>query len=325
LYPAGGEEPTIGRLLLTLAHAPGKAILLGEHSVVYGRPAIAVPVTEVQATATVEKTRGMPGVTICAQDIGCTIDVASAGLDEPLSVTVRNTLAHLGVGLDDVQLSLTIRSSIPIASGLGSGAAVATAIVRALSAHLGHPLDAETASSIVYRTEKIHHGTPSGIDNTVVAFARPVYYCRGQPIETFTVKQPFWIAIADTGVPSLTKETVADVRARRERDTEWCERTFDRIGALVDRARAAIEGGQVALLGSLMSENQRRLRELDVSSPELEVLIEAALDAGAHGAKLSGGGRGGNMIALLAPEAAESVRSALLAAGARNVIVTKVG
>ena len=135
---------------MTVAHAPGKVILLGEHAVVYGRPAIAVPVTEVQATATVEETRGEPGVTICAEDIGRTIDVASADPDEPLSVTVRNTLAHLGVGLDDVQLTLTIHSSIPVASGLGSGAAVATAIVRALSAHLGHPLDAETASSIAF-------------------------------------------------------------------------------------------------------------------------------------------------------------------------------
>jgi mevalonate kinase len=310
---------------LILAHAPGKVILLGEHSVVYGRPAIAVPVTEVQATATVEETRGQPGVTICAEDIGCTIDVAGADPDEPLSVTVRNTLAHLGMELSGVQLTLSIHSSIPVASGLGSGAAVATAIVRALSAHLGHSLDAATASSIVYETEKIHHGTPSGIDNTVVAFAQPVYFRKGQPIETFAVHRPFWIAVADTGVPSLTRETVADVRAQRERDTAWCERTFDRIGALVDRARATIEGGRIEALGPLMNENQRLLRELEVSSPELETLIEAALGAGARGAKLSGGGRGGNMIAYLDPEAAEGVRSALLAVGAKNVIVTRVG
>lgn len=309
---------------MTQAHAPGKVILLGEHSVVYGRPAIAVPVTEVRATATVEETRGLPGITIRAEDIGRTIDVASAGPDEPLSVTVRNTLAHLGMALDGVQLTLSIHSSIPVASGLGSGAAVATAIVRALSAHLDRSLDEATASSIVYETEKIHHGTPSGIDNTVVAFAQPVYFRKGQPIETFAVRRPFWIAVADTGVPSLTKETVAEVRARREHDTAWCERTFDQIGALVDRARAAIEGGQVEALGPLMNENQRLLRDLEVSSPELEALIEAALGAGARGAKLSGGGRGGNMIAHLDPEVAAGVRSALLAAEAKNVIVTRV-
>jgi mevalonate kinase len=308
----------------TVAHAPGKVILLGEHAVVYGRPAIAVPVRQVQATATV-RDGARRGVVVDAPDIGQRIDALTAPEDEPLSATVRNTLAHLGRGLEDVRLSVSVRSTIPVASGMGSGAAVATAIVRALSAHLGHTLDAAAVSAIVYETERIHHGTPSGVDNTVVAFGQPVYFRRGEAMETFHVRRPFWLAIADTGVPSVTKETVGDVRAAWARDPGTYEGLFDRVGALVDAARAAIEEGRVAALGALMDENQRLLRRLGVSSPALEALIQAALAAGALGAKLSGGGRGGNAIAAIEGADAGRVRAALLAASAKRAIVTKVG
>jgi mevalonate kinase len=312
----------------TMASAPGKVILLGEHAVVYGRPAIAVPVRDVRATVTVTDERAGPGVTIHASDIGRTIEVTSAGVpvDEPLCTTVRNALAYLGVELDSVEWTLSIRSAIPVASGLGSGAAVATAIVRALSEHVGVSLDPAAVSAIVYETERIYHGTPSGVDNTVVAFEQPVYFCRGRPIEVLNVGQPFWLAIADTGVPGLTRESVADVRAAWQGDRATYEGLFDQVAVLVDAARAALEDGRVEALGPLMNDNQRLLRALDVSSSELEALIAAALQSGAQGAKLSGGGRGGNAIALIEPGDAERerVRDALLAAGARSVMVTEV-
>jgi mevalonate kinase len=309
---------------VTRASAPGKVILFGEHAVVYGRPALAVPVTDVQAVATIDAGRPEPGVTVYAHDIGRTIDVGHAEADEPLSLTVRNTLSALGLGLDQVQLAVHLHSSVPVASGMGSGAAVATAIVRALGEHLGRPLDAGAVSSLVYETERIYHGTPSGIDNTVVAFGQPVYFRRGDPITVLEVGQPFWLVIADSGVPSLTRQTVAEVRARWECCPATYERLFDWIGALVDAAKAAIERGEVGSLGPLMDENQGLLRRLGVSSLELERLIEAALACGAWGAKLSGGGRGGNVVAAVAEESAERVRRCMLRAGAAQVIVTKV-
>ena len=309
---------------MTQVCAPGKVILLGEHSVVYGRPAIAVPVTDVQACVEVAQVPD-PGVTVYATDIGCTWDVSGAPAEEPLCLTVRNTLSLLGMDAQELSLCLTIRSSIPVASGLGSGAAVATALVRALCVHLGQNLDAETVSSLVYQTEKVFHGTPSGIDNTVVAFEQAVYFVKGQPIRRLAVARPFWLAIADSGVPSLTKESVADVRAAWQRDTTGYEGLFDEIGAIAERAYLALESGEVDLLGPLMNANQDVLRRLGVSGPELEALIEAALRSGAKGAKLSGGGRGGNVIALVRPAEAERVRGALLASGAANVIVTRVG
>jgi mevalonate kinase len=299
-------------------------ILFGEHAVVYGRPALAVPVTDVQAVATVSDQWASSGVTIYAHDIGCTIDVGLAGDDEPLSLTVRNTLSALGLSYDQVHVAVQVRSSIPVASGMGSGAAVATAIVRALSEHLGRPLDVASVSSLVYETERVYHGTPSGIDNTVVAYEQPVYFCRELPIAVLDVGRPFWLVVADSGVPSLTRDTVADVRVRWACCPATYERLFDRIGAVVDEARAAIEGGETARLGPLMADNQALLRQLGVSSAELERLIGAALEGGARGAKLSGGGRGGNIVAVVAQERVDRVRRNLLDAGAAQVIVTEV-
>jgi len=310
---------------MSCASAVGKIILFGEHAVVYGRPAIAVPVSDVRATVTVESAERGAGITVVARDIGRTIRMGEAAADEPLTFTVRNTLTCLACDERALDLNVTITSTIPVAGGLGSGAAVAVALIRALCAHLGRPLDAAQVSALAYRTEMLFHGTPSGIDNTVIAYEQPVYFKKGYPIETFAVRTPFWLVVGDTGRPGLTKESVADVRAAWQRNPTHYNALFDTIGHLADRARQAIEAGEIALLGPLMSENQACLRELDVSSPELERLIAAALAAGAAGAKLSGGGRGGNMIALVTPERAARVQAALYEAGAKQVIVTGVG
>jgi mevalonate kinase len=303
------------------ATAPGKAILFGEHAVVYGRPAIAVPVMEVEAAAEVRSAGA--GFEIRALDLGRIFSLDDAPAGDPLAAAVRLTLEALGREVPAV--ALTIRSTIPVASGLGSGAAVSVAIIRALARYLGAELADEMVSELAYEVEKIHHGTPSGIDNTVVAFRRPVYYRRGEPIETLPIGRPFWLLIADTGRPSPTKATVAGVRAAWRRWTEHYELLFDQIGDLVEAARAAIERGKTEALGPLMNRNQTLLEELDVSSPELRRLIDVALAAGASGAKLSGGGRGGNLIVLVQPEALGRVREALGQAGAAKVIATRVG
>ncbi len=176
-----------------------------------------------------------------------------------------------------------------------------------------------------YQTEVIHHGTPSGIDNTVIAFERPVFFTRGKPIETLHVRRPFWLVIGDTGIGSPTREVVGDVRRAWQAEPEKYEALFDRIGAVAVRARKAIEKGRSSTLGRLMGENQKLLQAIGVSSPELEKLIHAARAAGAMGAKLCGAGRGGNMIALVAPQRAQAVAAAVHQAGAVHVIVTEVG
>jgi mevalonate kinase len=264
---------------VTTAYASGKVILFGEHAVVYGRPAIAVPVTQVRACVTVEDGPAGQGVLIDALDLHLRHQVGQSITSDspayPLEATVRNTLQRLGIaGLPD--LTLTVSSTVPMSSGMGSGAAVATAIVRALAQHLGQALAAPEVSELVYQTEVIHHGTPSGIDNTVIAFEQPVFFVRGKSIEVLRVARPFWLVIGDTGSRSTTKDVVADVRRAWQAEPEKYETLFDRIGAVATQARRAIEQGRERVLGQLMNENQELLRAIGVSSPELEKLIHAA-------------------------------------------------
>lgn len=313
---------------MAVAHALGKIILFGEHSVVYGRPAIAVPVTQVKAQAAVEEVARRQGITIVARDLGRTYFLDQALPDNPLRQIIISTLERLGVGRDQ-DLTITISSTIPIARGLGSGAAVSTAIARALVKHFSKQscqpqLSPQVISDLVYETEKIYHGTPSGIDNTVIAFEKPVYFVKDKTCEVFQVKRSLLIAVGDTGVPSPTKLAVGDVRRAWEREPLRHNHLFDRMGEIAVLARQAIERGGIEEIGRLMDENQRLLREIGVSSPELESLIEAAHKAGALGAKLSGAGRGGNMIALVTGGSKGPVVKALREAGATAVIMTEV-
>lgn len=308
------------------ATAPGKIILFGEHAVVYNQPAIAVPVSVVQARATVTANPAGPAgaVQITARDIGLESSLTGLPDDHPIAITVRQVLLLLGVERLPA-LRLQITSSIPIAAGLGSGTAISVAVARALSAFLGNPLEDDQVSHIAYIVDQKHHGTPSGIDNTVIAYAQPVYFIRGKPFERLCAARPITLVIGNTGVASPTVAAVGDVRRGWQADPPAYERMFDAIGTIAEAARQALESGTVEALGPLMTRNQELLRMLDVSSPGLDRLAAAALAAGAGGAKLSGGGRGGNMIALATPENAETIAAALREAGAVHTIITHVG
>lgn len=305
------------------ATAPGKVILLGEHAVVYGRPAIAVPVWQAVATAEVAASGAGAGCTLVARDLGQQWRLAEAGDDQPLALVARLALTALGLP-PDPDWTITLHSTIPIASGLGSGAALSIALVRAIFARAGRDAPPAQVSAIVYESERIYHGTPSGIDNTVIAYGAPIWFVKGQPPAPFRPPQPFTLVIAHTGIASPTKTTVAAVRAAWQAAPARYEARFDAVAALVTAARGAIQRGDWPLLGMLMDENQALLEQLDVSSPVLERLIDVARGAGALGAKLSGGGRGGNLIALVQTAAAEAVAAALRAGGAATVLVTTV-
>jgi mevalonate kinase len=307
---------------MSKASAPGKIILFGEHAVVYGQPALAVPVTQVQTEVRIDRIFS-PGIRINAPNIQLNERLDALVASHPLAATVRNTLSALEAGsLSGV--AILVRSSIPVASGLGSGAAVSVAIIRALAKHLKKDLTDEHVSALAFETEKLYHGTPSGIDNTVVTYARPVYFIKGQPIEILRVKKPFTIVIGDTGIPASTKESVRDVRMQRHKNPERYETLFAAIGSIARTACQLIENGMPESFGPLMDENHALLRSMMVSSPELDHLVEAARKAGALGAKMSGGGRGGNMIALAPAGKAGAVARSLKEAGAVNTIITKV-
>ncbi|MDO8752689.1 MAG: mevalonate kinase [Anaerolineales bacterium] len=330
------------------ASAPGKVILFGEHAVVYGRPALAVPVTQVHVDVEVlDSPRA--GIFIHAPGIDLHAELNALPADHPIASVILKMIQRFDIS-PLPNLEVNISSTIPVASGLGSGAAVSVALIRALSlvlpklhrdnvskvvgsflpstrfasGHRFHSLSDVEVNSLAYEIEKLHHGTPSGIDNTVITYNKPVYFIKGQPVEMFKVGKPFTIVIGDTGIPALTKESVNDVRRLWLKDTLSFEGLFNEIAQIALIARRSIESGKPELLGDLMDHNHSLLQDMTVSSPELDKLVQAARNAGALGAKLSGGGRGGNMIALAEQAKAESVAGGLISAGAKRTIITEI-
>ena len=309
------------------ASAPGKIILFGEHAVVYGRPAIAIPVEQVRAKAIISAKPNLTSGSILIQAPNIKFEGMLADLppDNPLAAAVWGVFNALEIPHLPA-MAIRISSTIPIAAGMGSGAATSIAIIRALSGFLGHPFSNQQVSDLAFEIEKIHHGTPSGIDNTVITLRQPIFFQRismnSIDVDPIYFPQPFIVVIADTGISTPTSVTVGDVRSAWNERPEHYESIFDNLSKIVRQARREIESGQLEIVGDLMNANQQLLRELGVSSPELEKLVQISLDAGAWGAKLSGGGRGGNMIALSNAEIAPNLVQALLAAGAHRVIET---
>jgi mevalonate kinase len=306
------------------ASAPSKVILFGEHAVVHGQPAIAVPVSGLRAYATVEPNPAdRSGLCIAADLAGHNpIPVTSNQIDNAIALTAQLTLRALDAVPPDV--TIRIHSEIPVASGLGSGAAVSTALARALCMAIGKPLDNAALNQVIYEVEKIHHGTPSGIDNTVIVYERPVYFIKNERLEPFSPRMPFHLLIGDTGIGASTRIAVSAVRELVLAQPDVYKPVLSEIGAITDAARTAIDSGDINALGALMPRNHALLQQLTVSSPELDQLVSAALDAGALGAKMSGGGRGGNMIALVTSGTQSAVEAALRDAGAARVFATTV-
>lgn len=327
---------------MTIATAPAKLILCGEHAVVYGRPAIALPLAGIRARAAIAAGRPGGGIVITARDLGRRWR-ASDDPGSPLSELIANVLAYLQkcppthspvqMLTPSPDMKITIRSAIPIASGMGSGAAVATALVRAMAHHFGRELPPAEVSALVYASEQRFHGTPSGIDNTVIAYEQPIFFSRqaalfgvssvsAPVIEPIAVASPFTLLIGDTGVRSPTRAPVGEVRRRWQDEPNRYEALFDEVGALVARIRNLLGRGDMPSLGPLLNENHALLQAIGVSSPDLDALVVAAREAGALGAKLSGAGWGGVMLALVAPETSQAVARALEAAGAKRILET---
>jgi mevalonate kinase len=319
-------DPVYVSLDMTSSSAPGKVILCGEHAVVYGQPALALPVHQVKAEATLTELHDEENdrILIQAPDIHLSQWMHEIDPDNPLRKVIQLTLEMIGIR-DFTAQKLEIRSTIPIASGMGSSAAISIAIIRVLSQHFDSPLPPEIQSQIAFEIEKSYHGTPSGIDNTTIAFERPVYFIRGKDPIPFEIGAPFHLIIADSGTASSTSEAVAKVKESWLKDKAHYEALFDQIGFVSHSAQHAIKAGQVHVLGSLLNQNQMLLDSIGVSTPQLEKLIQVSRENGALGAKLSGAGLGGNIIALVNEEASEAVVSAVLEAGAVGAILTKVG
>lgn len=275
------------------AQSAGKVILLGEHGVVYGRHALAVPIPEavrVTLRAADELSHDLP-------------DAFAAGLLEAL-------------GAADERVRIDVDSDLPFGKGLGSSAAIAVAVARAFDEHLDLGLDDARINDIAFASEKLAHGTPSGIDNTLSTYARPLLFSRGEELrfEFLDLDGPPPLLIAWGEETGKTSELVAAVRARREAAPAEFDAVFDQMDALaVDGARQLAAGNWTAL-GAAMNLCHGLLNAIGVSTPGLEHMVTLARQSGAAGAKLTGAGGGGAIVALC-PGCMAEVDEALRAAG----------
>lgn len=303
-----------------MARAFGKLILFGEHAVVHGQPAIAVPLRSIHVDVTSQVTAS-GGLRLVSDQNAEDVPISDARLGLALRTPIELALRHFNITTPPNAI-LRLQSTIPVASGFGSGAALSAALIQAITELVGQPIERDTLNTLVYEVEKLHHGTPSGIDNTVIVYDTPIFYIKDQPIQHLTISRPMQLLVATLPHATPTYITVGDVGKLYELNPERFGGIFKTIGQLVDWARQALVDGDEAALGQLMQANQYHLQTLTVSDELLDRLCDAALDAGALGAKLSGGGRGGNMIALVTPDRQAAVEATLLAHGAVSVIPT---
>ncbi|GAP10503.1 mevalonate kinase [Bellilinea caldifistulae] len=305
------------------ASAPGKVILFGEHAVVYGQPAIAAPVTGVFVKVIVQPNPLKPSGSIEIESPAVNFHATRAELPEqhPLNTLFQQIEQTLQISRLPA-MKIRINSTLPAGAGMGSSAAVSVAMIRAITQFLGLPLDNEQVNRIAFEVEKAFHGTPSGIDNTVITYQMPIYYVRNHQPQLIHVKEPLTLVIANAGEAPSTAEMVAGVRQRWQQHPQQYEGLFHQIGCLVESARQILEQGSWQQLPPLMEKNHQLLREIGVSSPALDKLVKAALQCGAYGAKLTGGGGGGNIVALVHPEEADSIAQQLLKEGALHTWLT---
>lgn len=299
--------------------APAKAILAGEHSVVHGGLALAMPVRTLRARACVEGIA--EGIEIEAPDLGLRARLpcmSPAPALAALAAAIAETEKACETRLD--RFRLRVESCIPPSRGLGSGAAVAVACAKALAAFAGAEATDEKVSGIAFEVEKIHHGSPSGIDNATSAFERVVRFRKGSPLE-FPHASALNFVLADSGPAPPTSEMVARARPAFEAREGALVVLMD---AAVDDACAALAAGDGPGMGRAMDRCQEMLAGAGVSTSGIEDLCACARSVGAFGAKLTGAGGGGFILACVPEGRAETVAAALQNRGAARVFVTGI-
>jgi hydroxymethylglutaryl-CoA reductase len=297
----------------------GKVVILGEHAVVYGRHAIAAPVP-LTVKAMVED---------C--DEGVHLIIPRWGVEYQLATNPQDRRSFerpAGAVLDKLGLSgramrIEVFPEVPRSMGLGGSAAMAVAIVRALDKHFKLGLSDEEVNCLAFESEKLAHGNPSGLDNTLACYGRSLVFRPGEPplVEPLNIREPIPAVIGMTGYEGLTAKTVGRVREAWRQDRKLYERIFDQIDALTLRGVQAIQDNDLQLLGELMNICHGMLNALQVSTPELEQLVDISRESGALGAKLTGGGGGGSIIAICDTDTAPVV-NAIRAAGYQAVAVS---
>ncbi|MFD5631794.1 mevalonate kinase [Streptomyces sp. NPDC127072] len=296
------------------AHA--KSILLGEHAVVYGAPALALPIPQLPVTASAGWSSGParePDGVSFTMTGSAWRRVGTQG-SEGLRRMVAEFLAANG-GAQGPHLDVIIDGAVPPGRGLGSSAACARAVVWALADLFGHEVSEQAAFDLVQTAENVVHGRSSGVDAMAVGALAPLLFQAGRARELSVGCEGLFI-IADSGVVGSTKDAVGLLREGFQRHRGAQESFVRRAGELTEEARLALAEGKPEELGSRLTDYHGLLRAAGLSTEGIEALVDAALAAGSLGAKITGGGLGGCVIALTQPERAREVTRQLHDAGA---------
>lgn len=273
-------------------YSHSKLILTGEHGVVYGKPAIAIPFP-LKVRCTIRKCSGV----IRFESSIYTGNIYNMPVKlRGLSAVLKEALVILNKPFEG--LLINIYSEIPIGRGLGSSASIATAIVRGIFSFYGQKLTKEQLFYLVNIGETYAHGNPSGIDMEAVSSDEAIYFRKDKKVEYIKSSKPFYIVVGDSGKIGDTRRAVENVHERSLLNPHKIESYIDEMGNLVEKSKDAFLAGDMNLLGGLLNSNQEILESIGVSDENLEKLIKAARAKGALGAKLTGGGLGGCIIAL---------------------------
>lgn len=286
-----------------IGKAHGKIILIGEHSVVHGYPAIALPfpAVEIEAAFTAVENESY----LVSELYAGPLLAAPASL---ASLTALYQQMRTDHQLNEQHWLITITSTIPAERGMGSSAALAGALVRGFFAALKQPLSKQQLLHYVDFAEKICHGNPSGLDARIVSLNKPMFYQKGHPLQEFQFTTPYWLVIADTGISGNTKKAVQAVQAGVA--SPFLTRqlavhsALKQLGSLTEDLHLLLQQQDhapagFAQLAAIIRSAHDQLRLLQVSSPELDNGVAYCLAHGAGAAKLTGGGRGGCYFALV--------------------------
>ena len=261
-----------------VGQAHSKIILIGEHAVVYGYPAISLPLLEVEVTC-----RVVPATTPWR-----------LFEEDTLSMAVYASLEYLNI--KNAYIRCQIDSAIPEKRGMGSSAAISIAAIRAVFDYYQAELPHDVLEILVNRAEMIAHMNPSGLDAKTCLSDQPIRFIKNVGFEELAMDLSAYLIIADTGVYGHTREAIQVVESKGKEALPF----LYALGELTQQAEEAIKARDAVMLGEILTKAHGNLREIGVSSLEADALVETALQHGALGAKMSGGGLGGCIIALVA-------------------------
>lgn len=299
----------------------GKVILFCEHFVVYQVPSI-VSAIEKATAATVEPLKGLGWILDDSrpETPGYKAEKLAQQRD-----SIERVLKAAGVDLQKNPIKIALGGNLVASSGIGASAASCVAIARAISDQFNLSLPDSRINEIAYEGERAYHGTPSGVDNTAATYGGLLWFVRGKPIERISIKRPVEIVMANTGIVANTEKAVAGVRERKQKNPEKYNKIFKEAEELVYMARKALSDYKLRTVGELMNKNHQQLQAIEVSNKELDSLVELAYENGAFGAKMTGGGLGGNIVALTPGRGLQDQVARAIKEEGFEVLMTRIG